>query len=307
MNTDQRLDTVELRHLRCFVAIAEQGSITAAAAQLGTSQPTVTRTLAQLEDRIGERLVERTTRRLGLTTLGRQLLPGVREALSALADALDPTSAGVRGVRLGHAWGGGGRHTLAVLRGWADRHPQVPIELVRVDDRLAGLTRGLSDLALLRGDIDDPDVETELLDEEPRVAALARGHPVVEKEHPVTMDDLADYPLVVNRVAGVTSRSTWPPRRRPRVGTEVTNTDDWLFAVAAGRGFGLTPASTAQLHQHPDVVYLSVADAPPVPLWVAWPTRSRHPWRAEVVDLCHEVVAKASAQSAPHVGPASRY
>lgn len=300
MSTAASWDTVELRHLRCFVAVAEHGSLTAAATALGSTQPTVTRTLAQLEQRLGVRLVDRTTRRVALTALGRQLLPGVHEALAALGDALDPAAAAARGLRLGHAWGGGGRHTLAVLRGWTERHPDVPIELVRLDDRVAGLSRGLSDLALLRGDIDAPDIETELLDEEPRVAALAAGHPLLALDRTLTMDDLADFPLVVNTVAGVTSRSTWPPRRRPRVGTEVTNTDDWLFAVAAGRGIGLTPTSTAQLHQHPDVVYVPVPDAPPVPLWVAWPTSSRHPWRAELVDLCHEVVA---ADRGPDRGP----
>ncbi len=289
---------VDLRHLRALVAVAEEGTLTAAARRLGTGQPAVTRTLAQLEARLGVRLVDRTTRRLGLTAAGRRVLPGVREALDSLAEALEAGRSAARVLRLGHAWGGGGRHTPAVLRGWARRHPDVPVELVRLDDRMAGLTRGLSDVALLRGDVEDAAVETELLDEEPRVAALPVGHPLLATDRHLTMADLAAHPLVVNTVAGVTTPSLWPPRHRPRVGLRVTNTDDWLFAIAADRGIGLTPTSIAAMHQHPEIVYRDVADAPLVPLWVAWPAASRHPWRAELVDLCHEVVAGSAAEPA---------
>lgn len=300
---------VELRHLRCLLAVAEQGSLTAAARRLGTGQPAMTRTLAQLEQRLGVRLVERTTHRLVLTAAGHRVLPGVREALDALDDALRAGVSGARGLRLGHAWGGGGRHTPAVLRQWSRRHPEVPLELVRLDDRMAGLTRGLSDVALLRGDVEDAAVEVELLDEEPRVVALPAEHPLAERAPTPAMADLAAYPLVVNTVSGVTTPALWPPRRRPRVGMRVTNTDDWLFAIAADRGIGLTPASTAAMHQHPEIVYRSVTDAPLVPLWVAWPAASRHPWRAELVDLCHEVVAAATGPAAgsdPEAAPAPR-
>lgn len=298
-------DGVELRHLRALVAVAEAGSLTGAARRLGTGQPAVTRTLAQLEARLDVRLVDRTTRRLHLTAAGRRVLPGVRDGLAALAEALDPGLSAARALRLGHAWGGGGRHTPAVLRGWARRHPDVPLELVRLDDRMAGLTRGLSDVALLRGDVEDATVEAELLDEEPRVAALPVGHPLLADDRPLTMAELAVHPLVVNTVSGVSTPSLWPPRQRPRVGARVTNTDDWLFAVAADRGIGLTPTSTAAMHSHPEIVYRSVVDAPLVPLWVAWPAASRHPWRAELVDLCHEVVAGSA--TGPATEPATRH
>ena len=48
------------------------------------------------------------------------------------------------------------------------------------------------------------------------------------------------------------------------------------MAIAAGTGIGITPASTATLHPHPDIVYVPVIDAPPVPLVLAWPARRAH-------------------------------
>src|SRR5215831_18997529 len=62
--------TMELRHLRCFLAIAEEGTLTRAATRLHLTQPVVSRTLRQLEDHLGVRLIDRSTHYLGLTAPG---------------------------------------------------------------------------------------------------------------------------------------------------------------------------------------------------------------------------------------------
>ena len=62
--------TMELRHLRCFLAIAEEGTLTRAATRLHLTQPVVSRTLRQLEDHLGVRLIDRSTHHLGLTAAG---------------------------------------------------------------------------------------------------------------------------------------------------------------------------------------------------------------------------------------------
>ncbi|WP_051183483.1 LysR family transcriptional regulator [Streptomyces sp. HGB0020] len=105
---------VELRHLRALVAIDEERTITDAAIALHLSQPALSRTLEQLESRLGVRLVERTTRRLALTGAGQRLSEHARRILGQLDDALSEASgrSGPRPLRLAFAWAALGRHTV---------------------------------------------------------------------------------------------------------------------------------------------------------------------------------------------------
>src|SRR5919199_4901579 len=161
---------VELRHLRAFATIADEGTVSGAARRLVITQPALSRTLAQFERALGVRLIERSTTSLALSAEGRALLPKVLAALAAVDEVLDPAAVRARALRVGHAWSGAGPYTTAILREWARRFPDVPVEVRRIDDRLAGLARGQVDLAFLRGDVDVAGVRTRLLFREPRVA-----------------------------------------------------------------------------------------------------------------------------------------
>ncbi len=287
--------TVELRHLRAFAAIAEQGSITAAAATLSITQPALSRTLAQLERALGARLVERTTTSLALSPEGRALLPKVLLALAAVDEVLDPAAVRARALRVGHAWSGGGPHTTAILREWDRRHPDVPVEIRRVDDRLAGLARGQVDVAFLRGSVDVPGVRTQLLHHEPRVAALPQDHRLAGAAA-TTMAELATEPLVVNPTSGTVSELLWPAGARPAVARRVRTVEDWLIAIAAGQGIGLTAASTAQLHAHPGVVFVPVPDAPSMPVLLGWREGPGHPAREDFRVVAVEVTGAMERQ-----------
>jgi DNA-binding transcriptional LysR family regulator len=86
--------TVELRHLRCFLAIAEEGTLTRAATRLHLTQPVVSRTLRQLEDHLGVRLIDRSTHHLGLTAAGHAFQIRAASAVSAADAAFDPAQLG---------------------------------------------------------------------------------------------------------------------------------------------------------------------------------------------------------------------
>ncbi len=282
--------TVELRHLRAFAAIAEQGTITAAARTLATTQPALSRTLAQLERALGARLVERSTSSLALSPEGRALLPKVLAALAAVDEVLDPAAVRSRALRVGHAWSGAGPSTTAILRAWDRLHPDVPVEVRRVDDRLAGLARGQVDVAFLRGDVEAAGVRTRLLHHEPRVAALPQDHRLAGAAA-TTMAELAADRLVVNPATGTVSELLWPEGARPVVARRVRTVEDWLIAIAAGQGVGLTAASTAQLHPHPGVVFVPVTDAPAMPVLLGWRDGPGHPARADFVGVAAGVAA----------------
>ncbi|MEV6973714.1 LysR family transcriptional regulator [Kitasatospora sp. NPDC093806] len=293
--------TMELRHLRAFLAIAEEGTITRAAARLHTGQPALSRTLRQLEDHLGVRLVDRSTHHLELTAAGRTFRDRAVAALAAVDAALDPATLTAPPLRLGHPWPALGGHTIPLLRRWDREHPEVPLELRRIDDRTAGLTRGEVDVALLRGEVTAPGLVTDPLAAEERVAVVPAGSELAAREV-LTLADLATRPVVLNTVAGTTTLDLWPADARPATTIEVANTDEWLTAIAAGRAVGISTSATPRLHEHPAIAYRPLADAPPVPLLLAWRRgASVHPAVPALVRLAREVLA-GPADPAPASG-----
>lgn len=281
--------TVELRHLRAFLAIAEEGSITRAAARLRITQPALSRTLRQLETHLGVRLVDRSTHHLDLTAAGRAYRDRAAAAVAAVDDVLDPAHAGGRPIRLGHAWSALGEHTVTLLRRWRQAYPQTPLELLRIDERSAGLAQGRVDVAVLRQPVDLPGVRAWRLRTEPRLATVPADSPLAGRAS-LTLADLADQPIAVNVETGTTTLGLWPAGHAPAAVVRVANTDDWLAAISAGRAVGVTTSATAAMYPSPAVVYLPLTDAPEVTVLLAWRDPPGHPAVADLVDLARETV-----------------
>ncbi|MEV0718812.1 LysR family transcriptional regulator [Asanoa sp. NPDC050611] len=283
--------TVDLRHLRAFLAIADAGSITAAAARLHVTQPALSRTLRQLEDHLKARLVDRSTHHLRLTPAGSAFRDRAAGAVAAVDDVLDPTRAATWPLRLGHAWSALGAHTTTLLRGWQRAHPGTPLDLLRVDERDAGLARGAVDVAIVRGPVDGP---AQPILREPRVAAVPADGPLAGRAE-LFLADLADLPIAVNSRSGTTTLDLWPRERIPAAVVEVANTDDWLATIAAGRAVGVTTTATAAIHPYPAVAFVPLADAPEVTVHLAWREPPSHPAVADLVTLAREVCASPRA------------
>ena len=280
--------TMELRHLRCFLAIAEEGTLTRAATRLHLTQPVVSRTLRQLEDHLGVRLIDRSTHHLGLTAAGHSFRIRAASAVAAADAAFDPAQLGVWPLRLGHAWSAFGEFTVSLLRSLLQEHPDVPLELRRIEDRTAGLARGEVDAALLRGPVTTPGIRTEPLMMEPRLAAVPDGTPLAARSR-LTLGDLAGYPMVPNTASGTTT-DLWPASIRPGATIEVANTDDWLAAIAAGKAVGVTTTATASVHPYPGIAYRPLAGAADLTVSLAWTHPPTHPAIAKLVTLAREVV-----------------
>ncbi|GIF74475.1 LysR family transcriptional regulator [Asanoa siamensis] len=282
--------TVDLRHLRAFLAIADEGSITRAAARLHVTQPALSRTLRQLEEHLGARLVDRSTHHLRLTAAGQAFRDRAAAAVAAVDDVLDPARVGNAPLRLGHAWSALGALTTPLLRRWRERHPETPLELMRIDDRTAGLARGRVDVAILRGPVDLPGVAVTPLLREGRVAAVPADSALAAAAA-LGLDDLADQPIAVNSRSGTTTLELWPPSRTPAATVEVANTDDWLAAIAAGRAVGVSTTATAAMYPNPAVAYVPLVDAPEITVHLAWRSPPTHPAVADLVALAREVAA----------------
>ncbi|MFE7353040.1 LysR family transcriptional regulator [Streptomyces sp. NPDC057543] len=282
---------IEIRHLRAFLAVADEGNVTRAAARLRLTQPAVSRTLAALEQHLGIRLVDRSTHHLVLTPEGIAFRDKAAAAVAAFDEALDAGGPHHWPLRIGHAWSAFGPYTTPLLRRWQERYPQIPLELLRIDDRTAGLTRGEVDAALLRGPVEAPGLVTEVLFDEDRVAAVAADGPLAAHAT-LRLADLAGGTVVLNTVSGTTTLDLWPPDARPAATLTVANTDDWLTAIAAGRGVGVSAASTAGMHPHSGVAYRPLLDAPTVPVLLARRDAPGHPALPELAALAREIVAQ---------------
>ncbi|MFG2398763.1 LysR family transcriptional regulator [Streptomyces lydicus] len=281
--------SIELRHFRCFLAIADTLSVTRAAERLHLTQPAVSRTLRQLEQQLGVRLVDRSTHHLALTPDGESFRDQAAIAVTAFDRALRQARHTGWPLRLGHAWSAAGTDTTALLRRWHEEHPDTPLELLRIDDRTAGLARGDVDAALLRGEVRTPGLLTEQLTTEPRVAGLPADDPLAHRAA-LSLTELADRTIALNIVSGTTTLDLWPPHARPSATLTIGNTDDWLAAITGGRAVGVTTSATAEMHPHPSMAYVPLTDAAPVPVVLAWRDAPGHPRIPELIALAREVM-----------------
>ncbi|MFI7093509.1 LysR family transcriptional regulator [Streptomyces lydicus] len=281
--------SIELRHFRCFLAIADTLSVTRAAERLHLTQPAVSRTLRQLEQRLGVRLVDRSTHHLALTPDGESFRDQAAIAVTAFDRALRQARHTGWPLRLGHAWSAAGTDTTALLRRWHEEHPDTPLELLRIDDRTAGLARGDVDAALLRGEVRTPGLLTEQLTTEPRVAGLPADDPLAHRAA-LSLTELADRTIALNIVSGTTTLDLWPPHARPSATLTIGNTDDWLAAITGGRAVGVTTSATAEMHPHPSMAYVPLTDAAPVPVVLAWRDAPGHPRIPDLIALAREVM-----------------
>jgi DNA-binding transcriptional LysR family regulator len=148
----------KLRAMRTFTAIADAGSLTAAARAQGGSLPGVVRSLAALEDELGTRLFNRTTRRISLTEAGHRYLERCREVLALVEDAeaeLRAEQTEVRG-KLGITAPVlfGERHVASGVTAFVQRHPLVSVE-VQLLDRVVNLVEEGIDVGIRIGVLED--------------------------------------------------------------------------------------------------------------------------------------------------------
>jgi DNA-binding transcriptional LysR family regulator len=279
---------LELRHLRCLVAIADVGTFTDAAIELGISQAAVSRNVLALEKILGVRLLHRTSRQVSPTTAGVHVLAQARQVLAA-ADALVAEAAsGHTRLRIGHAWSAMGRHTLEFQRRWAAAHPSVELHLIRSNTPTAGLAEGLCDVAVLRFAADSRLYASAVVGHEHRVCALPADDPWARRRS-IRMSEIPQRMLLIDSRTGTTTLDLWPPGARPQVLDNTRDIDDWLSRIAAGGAIGVTPEGTMSQYRRDGVVFRPLRDAPPITVTMAWRRHDPHPATQAAVSLVTEL------------------
>ena len=288
---------MELRHLRCLVAIADTGGFTGAASELGVTQPSVSRALAALESALGVRVLRRTSREVVLTAAGERVLARARRVLAEVEDLAEEARSGHHRLRLGHAWAALGEHTVELQRRWAQAHPDVSLHLVRTNSPTGGLAEGACDIAVVRspesagrrdpGSIDPGRYDSAFVGLESRYCALAADDPLARRRQ-LRLTDLSERVLAIDRRTGTTTLDLWPPDARPDV-EEIHDVDDWLAVIASGRCVGVTAESTLTQYRRQGVVFCRLRGAPPVPVRVVWWRDDPHPATTDMVGLLAEL------------------
>ncbi|WP_232838651.1 LysR family transcriptional regulator [Streptomyces geranii] len=286
-----RTPQIELRQLRCLVAIVDEGTFTDAAIVLGVSQAAVSRTLASLEQALGVRLLRRTSREVSVTATGLRVVAHARRVLGEVDDLVGEATSGQARLRIGYAWSALGRHTLDFQRRWAERRPETEVQLVRTNSGTGGLAEGACDLAVVRRPLDDRRFDSVVVGLERRLCAMAADDPLARRRW-IRLADISGRTLLVDRRTGTTTEELWAVGSRP-VFQETHDVDDWLNSISTGHCVGLTPEATAHQYRRPGVVYRPVRDAEPVVVRLAWWRDDPHPARAAAVELLTELYREA--------------
>ncbi len=193
---------MEIRELRCFERVAETLNFNRAAEQLNMSQPVVTKTIAQLEHRLGVKLFERTTRRVALTASGVVL----RREVEGLLSHLDSVQRAVR-----HAIGTqSGRFSIGVtplamqtifprvIRGFREAHPDIEVAIreLPTDAQIKALLAAEIDAAFLLAPASEPELEVRVIHQEVMRLAIPGDHPHLQR--------LDNCPIPLSAFAGET-------------------------------------------------------------------------------------------------------
>src|SRR5947207_3475406 len=175
-----------LYDLAAFAVVAEQGSFTRAAAELGMSQPALSHAMKALEERLGVRLLSRTTRSVATTEAGATVLRSLRPALEEIASGVDVVAA-LRGKPSGTLRITATKHAVSsvvmpVLPGFLASHPDIRLEML-VDDTLTDIVANRIDAGIRFGDLVEKDMIAVRIGPDIRMAVV--GAPSYFADHPV--------------------------------------------------------------------------------------------------------------------------
>ncbi|MFF1905791.1 LysR family transcriptional regulator [Kitasatospora sp. NPDC058218] len=302
---------VDTRLLRSFAAVCEEGQLTAAAARLFVSQPTLTKQIRQLETLLGVELFERSRRGMAPTHAGRALAERTGPMLAGWDDALRATRAAAAEqgstLRVGFEGGTINLMTRRTVTDFTRRMPGWQVELRQNSwfDPTSGLASGEIDLTLWHA---PPSLSEQynvaVLGEEPRCAALPAGHRLAGHDV-IEFGELLDEPFVAIPLEAGQWRDYWLAVRerggRPvRIGAVAHNSDEWLAAVVCGQGIGFAPEAMSRLAAREDVAYRPVRGLSPSQVGLYWPKdRELTPAMAAFVRSCRATVGFSAGPAVP--------
>jgi DNA-binding transcriptional LysR family regulator len=264
---------VELRHLRYFLAVAEERQFTRAAARLHIQQPPLSQQIQELEQEMGFALFTRLPRGVELTAAGAAFVDDARAVLAALERGVRHATRVANGqlgsVRIALT-SSAAFHPLATaaIRRFRETHPDIAIELNELNaaEIVERMLHGRVDAAILRKPIETPpELRFDLLHEENMMLVLPVGHRLLSgrRRARVPLESLAGESFIFVRRPGAPGMyadfiaACQAAGFKPSVVSEVPRMLSAINLVAAGAGITLVPASMQRYNQE-SVVYRTV-------------------------------------------------
>jgi DNA-binding transcriptional LysR family regulator len=288
---------MELRHLRYFVAVAEESHFGRAARRLFISQPPLSRQIRDLEEELGVELLERSRRQVRLTDAGREFLEGARQTLAQAERTVGRAKQAARGqtgfLSIGYIPTGDLGVIPKVLGPFRRQNPHVQLELrsLPVVPQVDELRRERIHVGFLRTPVHAPDLKVEPVYREGLILAVHEKHPLCRQRR-VRLASLAAEPFLMfpRRLAPTYHDELIGFFRSagfsPTVSHEVESLQTQLALVSAGLGLALLPASVREIRRS-GVAYRELADPG---LWVEMAVAYLEKNRSQVLRAFLEVV-----------------
>ena len=250
---------MEMRQLRYFTVLAQELSFTRAAHKLHVSQPPLSFQIASLEEELGARLFDRTSRSVQLSAAGAAFLPHARAVLERLEQARTQVQQVAQGFEGSVHMGLAGSHFLGPLphfiAAFRQSRPKVDVVLHEMmpADHLQALHDGAVDISLMRNPSEHPRLQAQLLWRDPVVAALPLGHRLAGRKRIALAQLQAEAFVMLRPESSVYAQKVFDACVAagfvPRVVQQVIEAPAMVNLVAAGLGVALVPASLARMHK----------------------------------------------------------
>lgn len=244
---------MELRHLRCFLAVAEELHFARAAERLHIEQSPLSRTIKELEEELGERLFIRTSRSTRLTRAGQIFLEHVPRVFTALQQALDSVKAVTKGfhrqLRIALSDGVAPSRFPTLLALCRQEAPEIEIRLFEVplSQQLKGLRNDLYDVGFAQSDEVGDALVAEAVWSDPLMVVVPARHPLLAYKR-IPLEDVLRYPLVLcdpfacEGFARQIDRVLRQSDQEPMVAERVASCDLMMALVSAGFALSLASA-----------------------------------------------------------------
>ncbi|WP_336190536.1 LysR family transcriptional regulator [Pseudomonas aeruginosa] len=266
---------MELRHLRCFLAVAEELHFARAAERMHIEQSPLSRAIKELEEGLGEQLFVRTSRSTRLTRAGKLFLEHVPRIFTALDQARDSVKAAANGfhsqLRIALSDGITPSRLPALLALCRQEEPEVEIRLFEVplSQQIKGLHDDLYDVGFAQSDEVADGITAEPIWSDPLMVAVPARHPLLKHKR-IPLDEVLRYPLVLcdPQVCEGHARQVERVLRRaeqePLIAERVASTDLMMALVEAGFALGLAGAPHIASSRESGVVARPLAGRSPM-------------------------------------------
>lgn len=262
---------LEIRHLRLLDALAEEGSLSAASDLLHVTQPSASRGLREIEETLGCTIAHRGPSGTVLTPIGIEAAERARGILVMLSDFETLGSARQWNIDFAYASSGAELAVAAAATRWADSHDGAAVRMLQFDEPARAVEQGRANVGLTRGADRRATLASRLLYTEGLDLVLPRTSEWAKHGTDLpAIDDLRKLRLIRNISSGAvrSGESVGLSGLRTR---EVRGMTEWLSAVSQmPDAFGLTPESTKEHYQHPDLVFRSFQQVGTVETRLVW-------------------------------------